>query len=73
MISVAEAYSCKAEISWRTPHYIPVVNDPIRVAEVETIAKNLVGDNQWVTLEAPSMGGEDFGFLASKIPLHLVS
>lgn len=64
--SVAEAHSCTVKIGWREPHYPPTVNDAATTLDVEKLAKKLVGEDKWTTLQAPSMGGEDFSFLASE-------
>lgn len=66
---VGEAHGCKVSFEWRTPHYLPTVNDPPTFHTVERLAKNLLGDSRWVNLDAPSMGGEDFSFLASESSL----
>ena len=65
----AEAHGCGLEIDWRQPAYPPTVNDKDVTDEVERLAKELVGD-KWLRLEKPSMGGEDFSFLARELCLE---
>ena len=68
--AVAEAHGCTVDFKWRTPHYLPTVNAPETTLAVEQLAKSLVGDKNWISLEAPSMGGEDFSFIASKSAIN---
>lgn len=65
MTQTAEAHGCSVEIRWRQPPYPPTVNDETVSLEVARLAEELVGD-KWLRLENPSMGGEDFSFLARK-------
>jgi len=46
----------------------PVVNDPSVHALMRSAAARIVGDAQVHWIEAPSMGAEDFAFIADRIP-----
>lgn len=67
MKKTAEAHGCILEVSWREPPYPPTVNAATTFDLVERIAIQLVGD-KWQRLPYPSMGGEDFSFLARVVP-----
>lgn len=66
MTKTAEAHGCSLEVHWREPPYPPTVNDKQVSQRVSQIATQLVGQ-KWLQLEQPSMGGEDFSFLAREI------
>ncbi|MFK7942486.1 MAG: M20 aminoacylase family protein [Paracoccaceae bacterium] len=58
------------EVSFRingTP-YPPTVNDPDRTAFVTSVLEELVGAENLVHDEYPTMGGEDFAFMANARP-----
>ena len=63
MTKTAEASGCGIDIHWREPPYPPTVNNAGVTQQVEQIARALVGE-KWRRLEHPTMGGEDFSFLA---------
>lgn len=71
MTKTAEAFGCDIEIQWREPPYPPTVNNADITQQVEKIARSLVGE-KWRILEQPSMGGEDFSFLARELSANLL-
>lgn len=48
--------------------YIPTVNDPELTEFSKKITHQYLGDKNWVELENPSMGGEDFSFYIKDNP-----
>ena len=63
--SVSAALGCETEVQWLNQPYGPTVNAASEVARVEAAAQRL-GENRWLLLSEPSMGAEDFSFLASE-------
>jgi len=45
-----------------------VVNDPLVTARVEAVGRELLGPQNVVFLETPSMGGEDFAYYLREVP-----
>ena len=69
----AAAHGCSfADLRWREHPYPPLINDPASVDVVERVAKQLVGDEGWERLPAPSMAAEDFSFLARESYFHAI-
>ena len=62
--TVADAHGCTATIKWTDIPYIPTVNNPKMVSLVETVAQRFGSKGSWERLPAPTMGAEDFSFLA---------
>ena len=62
--TVADAHGCTATIKWTPIPYIPTVNNPKMVSLVETVAQRFGSKGTWERLPAPTMGAEDFSFLA---------
>jgi amidohydrolase len=50
------------------PHFPPVVNNDEMNAIIEKSGKEIFGDDGIVTMDNPSMGGEDFSFFQLKVP-----
>ena len=68
MTSTAEVHGCNVTITYSPDYYPPTVNDP---ELYETFAKEigaLVSEEGVVRDTEPTMGGEDFSFIAEKIP-----
>ncbi len=62
--SIATAYGCKLSIKWSDIAYIPTVNSPEMVDQLERVAHRLVGKSGFGRMAEPSMAAEDFSFLA---------
>jgi len=45
-----------------------VINDPLVTARVEAVGRELLGPQNVVFLETPSMGGEDFAYYLREVP-----
>lgn len=50
------------------PHYPPVINDDNMTALLENAAKEVLGGENVVRLERPTMGAEDFSYFQQKVP-----
>ena len=55
------------KISYASP-YIPTINDPVIVDLGKNMAKKVLGSSDWIELENPSMGGEDFAYYITNYP-----
>ncbi|MEO7787576.1 MAG: M20 family metallopeptidase [Sphingomicrobium sp.] len=64
---VAEAHDCTAEAN-AEPGYPATINDPRAVALVRACTSELFGENAYLRIPAPIMGGEDFAFVLEKLP-----
>ncbi|GAA4033586.1 M20 family metallopeptidase [Sphingomonas rosea] len=65
--AVASAHDCTAEV--RIDQGYPACrNDARAVALVEGLAKDLFGEDQYVEMPTPIMGGEDFAYVLQKVP-----
>ena len=65
--SVARAYGAAIDVDI-TDDYCPLINDPAETARVLRVAGEMLGREHVHTRNAPSMGGEDFGFYLEKCP-----
>jgi len=65
--AVANAHQCNATISWSPDAYPPTVNDPSLLSWVEDIAAEASSEGKVKIIE-PTMGGEDFSFIAQEVP-----
>lgn len=66
--NTAKVYGCNVTVTFSPDYYPPTVNDPVLY---ETFAKNvggLVSEEGFVRETEPTMGAEDFSFLAETIP-----
>jgi len=66
----ARAHGCTATVDWMAetqPYYPPTVNDAALAGFVDGVARRMLGGAR-VERAVPSMGGEDFGFLAMAAP-----
>jgi len=50
------------------PHYPPVINNDEMTALVEECGKEILGDENVVKVDKPTMGGEDFSYFQLKVP-----
>ena len=64
MEGVATAHGCTVEIEWSDVPYGPTVNAREVVDLVQKVAEELVGPERFELMQAPTMGAEDFSFLA---------
>jgi hippurate hydrolase len=48
--------------------YPPTINDEAMAAQVFEVARGLFGEERVVEMPNPSMGGEDFSYVAQKVP-----
>lgn len=63
----AQALGCSAQIDY-VRGYPVVVNDADAFAQVERAAGQALVPRQFVTLDQPTMGGEDFSYYARHVP-----
>lgn len=64
---VALAMGCRAEVIIDSG-YAALVNDSAEAARVRRVAARLLGEENAVEKDAPSMGGEDFSFFSDCVP-----
>lgn len=64
---IAAAHDCELNFIWEEG-YPPTTNDPAMADYVARIAKQTLGDKNFVPTARPSMGGEDFSYYLEKIP-----
>lgn len=61
------AHGCTPNLDYR-PGYPVVVNDEHEARRVLDLAREVVGPHHTMTLEQPSMGGEDFAYYGQHVP-----
>ncbi|MCI4664934.1 MAG: M20 family metallopeptidase [Neomegalonema sp.] len=66
--AIAESFEIEAELSWPIIPYPPTVNDSAMTGFVTDTLTGLVGDDAVKTEYPPTMGAEDFSFLAQQTP-----
>ncbi len=64
---IALANDCELRFDW-LPGYPPTVNDPGMADFVAKVARQALGNQRFVPVSRPSMGGEDFAYYLQKIP-----
>ena len=64
---MAQANGCGVEFTWNDG-YPSTVNDPKMADYVAAIARDTLGDNRFIPIAKPSMGGEDFSYYLEKVP-----
>jgi len=64
---IAAANDCTLKFDWHQG-YPPTINDPQMADYVAKIARQVVGNDRYVPVGKPSMGGEDFSFYVERIP-----
>jgi amidohydrolase len=64
---IAAANDCTLRFAW-TEGYPPTVNDPLMADYVATIARGVAGNDHYLPVSRPSMGGEDFSYYLDKVP-----
>jgi len=65
--STAESMGAKAEFTY-VPKYPVLINDSMMVDIAKTAFGKVLGDKNIIPLVHPSMGGEDFAFVAQRVP-----
>lgn len=66
--STAAVHGCNATIRYSPDFYPPTVNDPVLYEDFSKEVAALVSEEGFVRDTEPTMGGEDFSFVAEKIP-----
>jgi len=64
--AVAELHNAEIELSI-TEGYPPVINEPMATAVARTAAREIVGNDNVVGSEFPSMGSEDFAYYLDQV------
>ena len=64
---IAEANRCELRFEW-IEGYPPTVNDPAMSEYVAATAKATFGNDRYLPVARPSMGGEDFAYYLEKVP-----
>ena len=67
MRGVALANNCQLDFAW-TEGYPPTINDPAMADYVAKIARKTFGNDRFLPVARPSMGGEDFAYYVEKVP-----
>lgn len=65
--AIGSLHNATIEVTVR-PGYPPVVNSELETAIAREAARKVVGERGLVTMEHPSMGGEDFAFYLQEMP-----
>jgi amidohydrolase len=68
MTSTAEIYGCNVTITYSPDFYPVTVNDPELYEDFSKDVAAMVSDEGYVRDTEPTMGAEDFSFLAEKVP-----
>lgn len=66
--TTAAVHGCNVTIEYSTDFYPPTVNDPKLFETFSKDVATLVAEDQILTDVEPTMGGEDFSFLAEEVP-----
>jgi IAA-amino acid hydrolase len=66
--STAAVYGCNVTIAWAPDYYPPTVNDPTLFQEFSKHVGALVSEEGFLRDIEPTMGAEDFSFVAENIP-----
>jgi len=64
---IAAANDCQVKFNW-IEGYPPTVNDPAMADYVASIARATVGNDRFLPVARPSMGGEDFAYYLELVP-----
>ncbi len=67
VINIASTYGAKAIVNFRSIAP-PVYNDPDLTNLLLNCSKNIVGEDNIIHLQQPSLGAEDFAFLVQDVP-----
>jgi hippurate hydrolase len=64
---IAAAAGCTVDVKWWRG-YPPTVNDPVMADYVAKTARLALGDDRFIPVARPSMGGEDFAYYLQQVP-----
>ena len=64
---IAEANDCDLRFDW-IEGYPPTINDDAMAAYVAQVARQALGNDRFLPVARPSMGGEDFAYYLQKVP-----
>lgn len=64
---IAAAHGCQVEVEIERGFPVTVCSGR-EVDLAERVAKDLYGDNAWMTMKTPMMGAEDFAYVLQKVP-----
>jgi len=64
---IAAANNCTAKMTWHEG-YPSTVNDPAMADYVAGVARSVLGNERFIPVGKPGMGGEDFAFYLEKVP-----
>lgn len=64
---IASASECMAKVEW-VEGYPSTINDPAMADYVATVARATVGNDRFIPVGRPSMGGEDFAYYLQAVP-----
>jgi amidohydrolase len=64
---IAAANACQLELEW-FEGYPPTINDPAMADYVAGVARDALGENRFIPVARPSMGGEDFAYYLEQVP-----
>jgi amidohydrolase len=64
---IAAAHDCELNFIWEEG-YPPTTNDPAMADYVARIARQTLGEKNFIPTARPSMGGEDFSYYLEQIP-----
>jgi amidohydrolase len=64
---IAEANDCDVRFDW-VEGYPPTINDPAMADYVARVARQAFGNERFLPVARPSMGGEDFAYYLQKVP-----
>ncbi len=67
MRGIALANNCRLDFLW-TEGYPATINDPATADYVAKIARQTFGNERFLPVARPSMGGEDFSYYLEKVP-----
>ena len=66
-VGIAEANDCDLRFDW-IEGYPPTINDDAMAAYVAQVARQALGNDRFLPVARPSMGGEDFAYYLQKVP-----
>ncbi|MCC7350550.1 MAG: amidohydrolase [Phycisphaerales bacterium] len=65
--AIARANDCRVQLAW-TEGYPCTINDPAAADFVADTARQVLGNDRYLPVAKPSMGGEDFSYYLQQIP-----
>lgn len=65
--AIAQANDCRLQLAW-TEGYPCTINDPAMAGLVAATAQRTLGNDRYLPVAKPSMGGEDFSYYLQQIP-----